>query len=443
MNNTEDMFRDVENASQNMASTVNTSRMDQRQRRALTDLTSQKVNRIHTSKTIKDIPAYLSNYTADGENKNNDQAFNHCNDQDIGLVNQINSGYANVENEPEKETDHIFIDQDDLSDLDIVQEDSLREQLEEFEHDFENFVEPLSPIFNDEIQDTLDRAFKEYYRATPDMEDDDTFDAVMVTEYGSDIFRYMRKLELKYRPNPYYMAGQPELKWEYRKTVIDWIVQVHERFQLLPETLYLTINIIDRFLSRKNITLNRFQLVSATALLIASKYEEINCPTIKDIVYMVDNTYSRDDIIEAEKYMIDALDFEVSWPGPMSFLRRISKADDYEYRTRNLAKYLLETTLMESSLISALPSWLAAGAYFLSRIILGYEEWTLKHVYYSGYTHEQLYPLATLILDNCQNYEESHQAIWTKYSQPQYHQVSILVTKFLGRVSSDDMSEIY
>lgn len=42
MNNTEDMFRDVENASQNMASTVNTSRMDQRQRRALTDLTSQK-----------------------------------------------------------------------------------------------------------------------------------------------------------------------------------------------------------------------------------------------------------------------------------------------------------------------------------------------------------------------------------------------------------------
>lgn len=413
---------------------VNTSRMEQRQRRALTDVTSQKVNRLHQSKTIKDIPAYLSNYKEEEEEEN-----------DVRVPSdtvQIVREETEEEEEEEEEVD-MRIDEDDLSDLDDAGHgNSLRDQLDELEQDFENFVEPLSPIFNDEIQDTLDQAFKQYYRPTPDPDDDDTYDSVMVVEYSTDIFRYMRKLELKYRPNPYYMAGQPELKWEYRKTVIDWIVQVHERFQLLPETLYLTVNIIDRFLSRKTITLNRFQLVSATALLIASKYEEINCPTIKDIVYMVDDTYSREDIIEAEKYMIDALEFEVSWPGPMSFLRRISKADDYEYSIRNLAKYLLETTLMEPSLISALPSWLAAGAYFLSRIILGFDTWTMKHVYYSGYTQEQLYPLATLILENCQNYEQCHQAIWTKYGQSQFHQVSLIVSKFLGNLSSEEFEEM-
>ncbi|KAL3230166.1 G2/mitotic-specific cyclin-4 [Nakaseomyces bracarensis] len=416
---------------------INTSRMEQRQRRALADVTSQKVNRLHQSKTIKNIPAYLSKY------ENEDEVpTGRIPEHIVDEVERIEEEEEFEEEEEGGEEDDMGIEVDDISDLETRNRNSLRDQLDELEQDYENFVEPLSPIFNEEIQDLLDQAFKMYYRSTPDPEDDDTYDSVMVVEYSTEIFRYMRKLELKYRPNPYYMAGQPELKWEYRKTVIDWIVQVHERFQLLPETLYLTVNIIDRFLSRKTITLNRFQLVSATALLIASKYEEINCPTIKDIVYMVDDTYSREDIIEAEKYMIDALAFEVSWPGPMSFLRRISKADDYEYSIRNLAKYLLETTIMEPSLISALPSWLAAGAYFLSRIILGFESWTMKHVYYSGYTQEQLYPLASLILENCQNYEQSHQAIWAKYGQSQYHQVALIVTKFLGNLSSEEYEEV-
>ena len=68
--------------------------------------------------------------------------------------------------------------------------------------------------------------------------------------------------------------------------------------------------------------------------------------------------------------MINTLNFEFGWPGPMSFLRRVSKADDYEYDTRTVAKYLLETSIMEPELVAAPPSWLAAGAYYLSKIII-------------------------------------------------------------------------
>ncbi|QLQ79157.1 hypothetical protein HG537_0B05050 [Torulaspora globosa] len=311
-------------------------------------------------------------------------------------------------------------------------EDSLEEVDGEADESDEEMKQPLYPVFDSKSQKLLELAHKECHRSTPDPMDDDTYDVVMVIELSTDIFKYLKELEIKFRPNPNYMESQPELKWSYRSTLIDWIVQVHSRFQLLPETLYLTINIIDRFLSKKAVTLNRFQLVGAAALFIAAKYEEINCPTLKDIIYMLDNAYSREDIIKAERFMIDTLDFEIGWPGPMSFLRRISKADDYEYDIRTLAKYLLETTIMDPKLTAAPPSWLAAGAYFLSKVILGSNDWTNKHIYYSGYTQEQIFPLATVILENCRYAETRHHAIWKKYSERRQHRSAQVVAKWIS-----------
>ena len=77
-------------------------------------------------------------------------------------------------------------------------------------------------------------------------------------------------------PNANYMDYQVEIQWSMRSVLIDWVVQVHYRFSLLPETLFLCVNFIDRFLSCKIISMDRLQLVGATAMLIAAKYEEIN-----------------------------------------------------------------------------------------------------------------------------------------------------------------------
>ena len=291
--------------------------------------------------------------------------------------------------------------------------------------------EPLQPKSDDLIKQMIEESYRKYYRPTPDPMDEDTYDVVMVSELSNDIFDYMKQLEEKYRPDPNYMHYQPNLKWSYRRILMDWIIEVHQRFHLLPETLYLTINIIDRFLSKSTIILDKFQLVGISALFIACKYEEINCPTLKEITYMLDGAYDRDDIIEAEKYIIDTLEFEIGWPGPMSFLRRISKADDYEYDIRTLAKYLLESTIMDSKLVSAQPSWLAAGAYFLSRVILGYNSWSQKHIYYSGYTQQQLIPLASLIIDNCKDAPAHHNAIYEKYSHHRFGSCSQIVENWI------------
>lgn len=181
--------------------------------------------------------------------------------------------------------------------------------------------------------------------------------------------------QIKFRPNPAYMDNQTEIHWSMRSILVDWLVEVHNRLNLLPETLFLTINYIDRFLSLKVVSLAKLQLVGATALFVAAKYEEINCPSVQEITFMVDYSYTDEEIFKAERFMISLLEFNLGWPGPMSFLRRTSKADDYDLDTRTLAKYILEVTIMDERFVGAPPSWLAASSHCLSRKILNRGDW--------------------------------------------------------------------
>lgn len=295
---------------------------------------------------------------------------------------------------------------------------------------------PMQPMWNNAIINELKYVIQKYSRNTLDENDEDTYDTTMVAEYSPEIFNYLHELENKFTPDPNYMDFQDDLKWEMRAVLIDWVVQVHARFNLFSETLYLTVNYIDRFLSKRRVSLSRFQLVGAVALFIAAKYEEINCPTVQEIAYMADNAYSIDEFLKAERFMIDVLEFDLGWPGPMSFLRRISKADDYDYETRTLAKYFLEITIMDSKFVASPPSWLAAGAHYISRILLGRGEWTELHVFYSGYTEKQLQPLADVLLENCRHAEINHKAIFEKYKERRYRKSSLFVQEYFRHIMS-------
>lgn len=48
-----------------------------------------------------------------------------------------------------------------------------------------------------------------------------------------------------------YMVRQTDINEKMRKILVDWLLKVHSKFKLLPETLYLTVNIIDRYLSHE------------------------------------------------------------------------------------------------------------------------------------------------------------------------------------------------
>ncbi|KAL9056037.1 MAG: hypothetical protein Q9162_003216 [Coniocarpon cinnabarinum] len=266
-----------------------------------------------------------------------------------------------------------------------------------------------------------------------ELEEDESWDTSMVTEYSEEIFAYMRNMEEQMRPNPHYMDNQTEVQWSMRSVLMDWLVQVHHRFSLLPETLFLCVNYIDRFLSCKVVSLGKLQLVGATAIFVAAKYEEINCPSVQEIVYMVDGGYSADEILKAERFMLSMLGFELGFPGPMSFLRRISKADDYDLETRTLAKYFMEITIMDERFVGCIPSYTAAGAHCLSRLMLDKGLWTKKHVHYSGYTYAQLRPLLLTMLSCCDDPRRHHAAIFDKYADKKFKRASTFVQGELDR----------
>lgn len=90
----------------------------------------------------------------------------------------------------------------------------------------------------------------------------------------------MRNEELKYQVKYNYMDSQADINEKMRAILIDWLVEVHLKFKLVPETLYLTVNLIDRYLERVEVMRDKLQLVGVTAMLIASKYEEIYAPEV-------------------------------------------------------------------------------------------------------------------------------------------------------------------
>lgn len=176
-------------------------------------------------------------------------------------------------------------------------------------------------------------------------------------------------------PSPVYMKSQPDLTWDMRGILMDWLIQVHSRFRLLPETLFLATNIVDRFLSLRIVSLIKLQLVGITSLFVASKYEEIMAPSVQNFLKVSDSGYTEQEILQAEKYILRTLGWDLSYPNPMSWLRRASKADAYDVQTRTMSKFLIEVSIVEERLIKCPPSLLSAAALWLSRLILDRDEW--------------------------------------------------------------------
>lgn len=230
-----------------------------------------------------------------------------------------------------------------------------------------------------------------------DLDDEDADDPLMVSEYVNEIFDYLRELEPATQPNPDYMDHQDDLQWKMRGILVDWLIEVHTRFRLLPETLFLAVNIVDRFLSSKVVMLDKLQLVGVTAMFIAAKYEEVFSPHVQYFRHVADDGFTEEEILRAERFVLSTLDYNLSYPNPMNFLRRISKADQYDFQTRTVAKYLMEISLLDHRFMEFMPSHVAAAAMYLSRMMLERGPWVSSHILllYIIYLHHILFRMPT------------------------------------------------
>lgn len=229
-------------------------------------------------------------------------------------------------------------------------------------------------------------------------------------------------------PSSTYMSRQSDINEKMRAILVDWLVDVHLKFKLLPETLFLCTSLIDRFLDQKSVTRSKLQLVGVVAMLLAAKYEEIYPPEIRDFIYISANTYSKDEILKMERLMWASLEFSLTSPSIYPFLKRGLQVAEADALSQHLALYVSELALVEYRCLTYRPSLLAAGCLYLTRRLLRHSEpWNflLEH-----HTSHSLASLESVVLQLYQLVQGAPlhrcQAIRKKYSYPKFSSVSEL-----------------
>ncbi|XP_078446270.1 cyclin-B2-2-like isoform X3 [Wolffia australiana] len=170
----------------------------------------------------------------------------------------------------------------------------------------------------------------------------DAENPLAVVDYVRDIYDFYKESEASSGVSPNYMANQADINEKMRAILIDWLIEVHHKFDLLDETLFLMVNIIDRFLAKQSVVRKKLQLVGVTAMLLACKYEEVSVPVVEDLVVICDRAYSRSEILDMERLMANTLQFNMSVPTSYVFMRRFLKAAESDKELELQSFYIIE-----------------------------------------------------------------------------------------------------
>lgn len=119
------------------------------------------------------------------------------------------------------------------------------------------------------------------------------------------------------------MSKQPELTHKMRSILVDWLSAVAEEYNMQPQTIHLTVQYIDYFLSRMSVVKTKFQLVGAAAMMIAAKYEEIYPPNSKEWAYLTADAFSFKQVLKMEQLILKVLQFDVARPTAYSFISHL------------------------------------------------------------------------------------------------------------------------
>ena len=242
--------------------------------------------------------------------------------------------------------------------------------------------------------------------------------------YASEIFACLRETETPLPADC--LSKQSAVNFKMRAVLVDWLVSLHLKFKLAPETLHLCTSLLDRYLAVCDVTRAQLQLVGVTALLVAAKYEEIYPPEAKDFLHATDFAYSRKQLKLAEVELLNALDFAVTKPTAWHFLERFAACGGLSASSKLLAEYLCELALVEYHMLRYKASLQAAAATYVAiRIQRKEAHWGVEMAAITGYSEQDL---RECVRDQLVLFQAAPKhtltAVREKYSRPQTAEVA-------------------
>ena len=245
-------------------------------------------------------------------------------------------------------------------------------------------------------------------------------------EYVSDITTYMCKRQNKVAAQYGYMMKQTEITEDMRANVVDWMCSVSERLNLKQETLFLATNMLDRYLSLEVISQSRLQLAALSSLIIASKYEEIYPPNIRDFIRIATRPPFKIEVQQCENSILTALKYDISISSILRFVERFVKLSGSSEYVFNLALYFAELQLLDYNMLKYMPSLIGAACVYIASIDVKGEPliWNDEIRKESGHEIEEVKNCAKALSESLKRYNNvGMQSTKRKFSNKKFMEV--------------------
>jgi len=199
---------------------------------------------------------------------------------------------------------------------------------------------------------------------------------LLEVEYRDDVQEYMYLMEERTIASVELIDQQPELQWYMRPYLVDFLVEIHQQHALRSETLYLAINIVDRYVSKRIVFKKHYQLVGCAALWIAAKFEDAKdrVPTVQELAQACCNAYEESAFIQMEGHVLSTIGWVLGHPTAEAWLRLASVGYGLEeQRVQHVSRFLMEITLFHRAFVAFKPSDVAVASLMLARFMMGKE----------------------------------------------------------------------
>lgn len=214
---------------------------------------------------------------------------------------------------------------------------------------------------------------------------------------------------------------QTEINRRMRGILFNWLIEVQVKLSLKEKTIFIAANIFDRYLQYKQISREKLQLTGITCFLIASKYEDIYPPEIRELYQYCDKIYEPNEFLECESEIISCLDFNFVFVSAIDFNELYFKqhCDNKELskKFKNASTLILEIFLFDSFVGGYDSQKLAAFSRLIGRKLVGFEKnrrEELTYDEYAAFTESMTNILTILKKDKLHALETKYKSLFLK-----------------------------
>ncbi|KAJ7443774.1 cyclin-like protein [Mycena galericulata] len=195
-------------------------------------------------------------------------------------------------------------------------------------------------------------------------------------EYGNEIQDHMHNMERLTMPSVEAMDQQPQIRWHMRRPLVEFLLDLqHTRYELF-ESLYLAVNMVDRYVSRRIVPVELYQLVACAALRIAAKFEDPK-EKVPTVAVLCCGTYQNLLFAKMEDHILSTLEWRLGHPTAETWLCFICRGVSTDDKgLRDIARFLMEMTLFHLNFLHYTPSDIALGAVALASSLCDWSGWS-------------------------------------------------------------------